>query len=100
MLMYLILQRPTIDPCTTLPILGYYINITVIFMNGNQDNYRSNFIYDTEGDSMGKFTFNYSQLFNEILEPNTVYVLTVIPMDRLGKLLILCTCIKFCVLIF
>ena len=69
-------------------------------MNGNQENYISNFINDTMGDSMGMFTFNYSQLFNETLEPNSIYVLTVYPTNRLGKLLILCTCIKFCVLIF
>ena len=83
------MQRPIIDPCTTLPILGYVINITVTLMNGNQENYISKFIYDTEGDSMGMFTFYYSQLFNEVLLPNTVYELTVFPTNRLGELLIL-----------
>ena len=78
-----------INPCTTLPIHGYVINITVTLMNGNQENYISKFINDTEGDSMGMFTFYYSQLFNEVLLPNTDYELTVFPTNRLSELLIL-----------
>ena len=60
-------------------------------MNGNQDNYTSIFINDTLSNDMGIFTFNYSQLFYETLEPNSVYVLTVFPTNGLGKLLILCS---------
>ena len=88
------------NSCTTLPILGYYINIT--FMNGTNRNYTytSRFVNATEGDSMGMFTFYYSQLFEEMLLPNTRYVLTVVPTDTDGKLLILYTCMIFCVLIF
>ena len=58
-------------------------------MNGNQENYTSIFISDTLGGIMGTFTFNYSQLFNETLEPNSICVLTVFPTNGLGKLLIL-----------
>ena len=84
-----------IDPCTTLPLLGYVINIT---MNGNQDIYASTFISDTMGDDIA---FNYSQLFNQTLKPNTVYVLTVTPTNiPPSKLLMhLFAYISFCVLI-
>ena len=77
-----------INPCTTLPITGYRIDITVIFMNGSFDNYMSNFINDTSGDSMGRFNVNYNEIFNEPLEPNSVYVLTVVPTNKPGELLI------------
>ena len=77
-----------INSCTTLPITGYHINITVIFINGILDNYISNFINDTRGDSMGRFNVNYIEIFNKPLEPNTVYVLTVIPTNKPGGLLI------------
>ena len=65
--------------------------MAVTFMNGMQENYTSRFVNDTEGGIMGTFTFNYSQLFNETLEPNSIYVLTVFPTNGLGKLLILCS---------
>ena len=90
MLLYLFVQRPMINPCTTLSILGYVINITVTLMNGSQENYISNFISDTLGNSMGIFMFSYSELFNETLEPNSIYVLTVIPLNNSSKLFILC----------
>ena len=83
-----------INPCTTLPIPGYSINVAVTFINGSQENYISNFINDTKGGSMGMFTFNYSELFNEALEPNSIYVLTIFPTNRLGKLLILYTSLQ------
>ena len=57
-------------------------------MNGSFDNYMSNFINDTSGDSMGRFNMNYNEIFNEPLEPNSVYVLTVIPTNNPGELLI------------
>ena len=88
MLLCLFLQRPMINPCTTLPITGYHIDITVIFMNGSLDNYMSHFINDISGDSMGRFNVNYNEIFNERLEPNSVYVLTVIPTNKPGKLLV------------
>ena len=84
--MYLFLQRPINDPCTTLPILGYVIHITVVFMDGSQDNYTSRFINNTEGGSMDIFNFSFRQLFDESLMPNSIYVLTIFPTDRLGKL--------------
>ena len=78
-----------INPCTTLPILGYVINITCMFTDGSQKNYTSNFINDTLGGDMGVFNFNYSQLFNETLERNSVCMLTVIPTNMPSKLLIM-----------
>ena len=78
-----------INSCTTLPILGYVINITCMFMDGSQENYTSNFINDILGSDMGVFNFNYSQLFNETLKPNSVCILTVIPTNMPSKLLIM-----------
>ena len=57
-------------------------------MNGSFDNYMSNFINDTRGDSMGRFNVTYNEIFNEPLEPNSVYALTVIPTNQPGELLI------------
>ena len=92
MLLYLFLQRPIIGLCTTLPILGYHFTITVTFMNGSQKSYTSYFINDIlDYDDMGNFTFNYSKLFNEPLEPNSVYNLNVLPINLPGKLFVVCT---------
>ena len=73
------LQRPPIDPCTTLPITGYYIHAIVI--NGNDDTneriYTSNRIDDTMGDSMGRFSVSYNDSFDQELEPNANYAFVV-----------------------
>ena len=69
-------------------------------MNGSVDHYTSNFVNGTLGGKMGMFNVKYCDIFNEMLEPNSMYNLTaVIPEDNDGKLLILYICISFCVLI-
>ena len=83
-----------INRCTTLSIVYYVIYNAVTFLNGSQETYTTNFINDTKGDSTDLFTFNYSQLFNEALLPNTVYELTVFPMNT-GKFPVVCTYITF-----
>ena len=78
-----------INSCTTLPITGYHIYINITFMNGSQANCTSSFISDTRNNSMGRFNMNYSEIFNKPLEPNSLYVLTLIPRSNPSKFLVL-----------
>ena len=73
------LQRPIIDPCTTLPISGYYIHAIVTNVNGdaNERIYTSNHIDDTMGDGMGRFSVSYNDSFDQELEPNANYAFVV-----------------------
>ena len=73
------LQRPIIDPCTTLPISGYYIHAIVTNVNGdaNERIYTSNHIDDTMGDGMGRFSVSYNDSFDQELEPNAIYAFVV-----------------------
>ena len=74
------LQRPPItDPCTTLPITGYYIHAIVTNVNGdaNERIYTSNHIDDTMGDGMGRFSVSYNDSFDQELEPNANYAFVV-----------------------
>ena len=68
-----ILQRPVIDPCTTLPVTGYVIQAVVIYINGSVRFYMSNFINDTSE----RVSVSYNESFNETLEPNVKYVFTI-----------------------
>ena len=80
-----------INPCTTLPTTGYYIDVVVRSCDVNSTfirKYTSNFIDDTMGD-MGRFNVSYTELFNDTLKPNFTYVFTVIPTNNPSKLLIL-----------
>ena len=74
-----VLQRPPIDPCTTLPITGYYIHAIVTNVNGdaNERIYTSNHIDDTMGDGMGRFSVSYNDSFDQELEPNANYAFVV-----------------------
>ena len=74
------LQRlPIADPCTTLPITGYYIHAVVI--NGNENSneiiYTSNRIDDNLGGTMGRFSVSYNDSFIQDLQPNAIYLFTV-----------------------
>ena len=73
------LQRPPIDPCTTLPITGYYIHAIVTNVNGdaNERIYTSNHIDDTMGDGMGRLSVSYNDSFDQELEPNANYAFVV-----------------------
>ena len=73
-----VLQRPSIDPCTTLPITGYTINATVTYNNGSTRNYTSIHINDTLGGNVGRFNVSYNDIFEEELEPNATYSFNVI----------------------
>ena len=66
-------------------------------MNRSNNTYTSKFIDDTQDDDMDMFSLYYSELFNEALEPNSLYVFTMYPIN--SKLLILYAYIIFCVLI-
>ena len=79
--MFSFLQRPIIDPCTTLPITGYVIVATVIYNNGSVRIYISNFINDTFSGTMGRFRVSYNDSFNETLQPNAKYIFTVNSME-------------------
>ena len=46
-------------------------------MNGSQIIYSSNFINDSMGDTMGRFSVSYHDSFDVELEPNANYVFTV-----------------------
>ena len=75
---YNFLQRPVIDPCTTIlyqAINGYYIHSIVANNNGNANEriYTSIYINDSLGDSMGRFSVSYNDSFDQELEPNAVY---------------------------
>ena len=73
-------QRPPItDPCTTLPITGYYIHAIVTNSNGdaNERIYISNYIDDSLADSMGRFNVSYNDSFDQELEPNANYTIAV-----------------------
>ena len=74
------LQRASIaDPCTTLPITGYYIHAVVINRNGNSNEriYTSNRIDDNLGGTMGRFSVSYNDSFIQDLQPNAIYLFTV-----------------------
>ena len=70
------MYRPD-TPCTALPVIGYYIHADVTFMNGSQIIYSSNFINDTLGCSMGRFSVSYRNSFDVELEPNANYMFIV-----------------------
>ena len=74
------LQKPYItDPCTTLPITGYYIHAVVINENENSNEiiYTSNHIDDNLGGTMGRFSVSYNDSFIQDLQPNAIYLFTV-----------------------
>ena len=73
------LQRPTIDPCTTLPITGYYIHAIVTSNNedANERIYTSKYIDDMLGGIMGEFSVSYNASFEQDLQPNANYVFIV-----------------------
>ena len=75
-----ILQRPPIDdPCTTLPVTGYYVHAIVTNSNGddNERIYTSNHIDDSLADNMGRFSVSYNDSFDQELEPNANYAFIV-----------------------
>ena len=77
---FICLQRPSIaDPCTTLPINGYYIHAIVITGNENSNEriYTSNHIDDNLGGTMGRFSVSYNDSFIQDLQPNAIYLFTV-----------------------
>ena len=73
------LQRPTIDSCTTLPITGYYIHAIVTNTNGdvNERVYASNYIDDMLDGIMGEFSISYNDSFEQDLQPNANYIFVV-----------------------
>ena len=77
--MFYLLQRPTIDQCTTLPITGYYIHAIVTSRNEdvNERIYTSKYIDDMLGGTMGEFSVSYSARFEQDLEPNANYIFVV-----------------------
>ena len=77
--MFCLLQRPTIDQCTTLPITGYYIHAIVTSRNedANEKIYTSNYIDDILGGTMGEFSVSYNASFEQDLEPNANYIFVV-----------------------
>ena len=84
-----LLQRPTIDPCTTLPITGYYIH--AIVTNRNEDTteriYTSNYIDDMLGGSMGEFSVSYNASFEQQLQPNANYIFIVSSQNNITETL-------------
>ena len=83
------LQRPTIDSCTTLPITGYYIHAIVTNTNGNVDDervYTSNYIDDTIGGIMGEFSVGYNDSFEQDLYPNANYIFIVKIHNNVSKI--------------
>ena len=70
------LQRPNIDPCTTLPITGYYI-VTSRNEDANERIYTSNYIDDMLGGIVGEFSVSYNASFEQDLQPNANYVFIV-----------------------
>ena len=76
---YFILQRPTIDPCTTLAITGYFIHTIVTSRNEdpNERIYTSKYIDDMLGGTMGEFSVSYNASFEQDLEPNANYIFIV-----------------------
>ena len=85
---YATLQRPVIDPCTTLPVTGYYIHAIVTNSNGddNERIYTSNHIDDSLADSMGRFSVSYNDNFDQELEPNAVYAFIVDTQDDISEI--------------
>ena len=81
------LQRPTIDPCTTLPITGYYIHAIVTSRNEdtNERIYTSNYIDDMLGGSMGEFSVSYNASFEQQLQPNANYIFIVITQNNITE---------------
>ena len=76
-ILLIFLQRPNINPCTTLPVACYYIHVNVTFMNGSQIIYSSNCINDTVAGTMGRVNVRYNDIFDVELEPNANYNFTV-----------------------
>ena len=77
---FYLLQRPTIDQCTTLPITGYYIHAIVTSRNedANERIYTSKYIDDMlVGGTMGEFSVSYNASFEQDLEPNANYIFVV-----------------------
>ena len=72
-----VLQRPTIDPCTTLPITGYFIHAIVTHRNANERIYTSKYVDDMLGGIMGEFSVSYNASFEQDLEPNANYIFIV-----------------------
>ena len=72
-----VLQRPTIDPCTTLPITGYFIHAIVTRRNANERIYTSKYVDDMLGGTMGEFSVSYNASFEQDLEPNANYIFIV-----------------------
>ena len=65
-------QQPTIDRCTTLPIAGYIIEATVVFVNGSNSTYASRFI--RANDSISRISVSYNSSFPNVrLEPGAHY---------------------------
>ena len=68
------LQRPTIDLCTTLPITGYYIY--AIVTNTNVDViervYTSNYIDDMLGGIICEFSISFNDSFEQDLYPSAI----------------------------
>ena len=84
-----LLQRPTIDPCTTLPITGYYIHAIVTSRNEdtNERIYTSNYIDDMLGGSMGEFSVSYNASFEQQLQPNANYIFIVSTQNNITETL-------------
>ena len=77
--LFYLLQRPTIDQCTTLPITGYFIHAIVTSRNEdvNERIYTSKYIDDMLGGIMGEFSVSYNASFEQDLEPNANYIFAV-----------------------
>ena len=83
-----LLQRPTIDSCTTLPITGYYIHAIVTSTNGdvNERVYTSNYIDDMLGGIMGEFSVSYNDSFEQDLQPNANYIFVVNTQNNVSEI--------------
>ena len=82
------LQRPTIDLCTTLPITGYYIHaiVTNTYADVNERVYRSNYIDDMLGGIMGEFSVSYNDSFDQNLLPNVNYIFVINTQNNVSEM--------------
>ena len=101
-----LLQRPTIDLCTTLPITGYYIHAIVTTTNGdvNDKVYTSNYIDDMLGGIMGEFSFSYNDSFEQDLHPNANYIFVVNTQNDVSEIIsrtnLRPSCSEYCVCVY
>ena len=69
------LQKPDIsDPCTTLPISDFVINVTITFMNESERTINESVIINGNQEM---YNVSYIEVFGEELMPNATYCFNV-----------------------